>query len=288
MPGVHVVTDSASDLSDELAQGAGITVVPLTIRFGDEELLDRRDLSPASFWQRCRTSAALPETAAPPPGDFRSAFEAAAEAGAEGVLCCTISSRLSATYQAALAGAEAVAGRVPVRVVDSRSVTMGQGLLCLAAAEAAGTGASLDEVAALAEDLVGRTQVLGVVDTLDHLQRGGRIGGAAALLGSLLSIKPVIEVRDGVVEQESKQRTRSRSLDYLAAKVAAAAPLERLAVSNGAAPDIEALVSRLRSVEVAHELVVVDLGPVVGTHAGPGAIGVSYQVPAGRTAGGSH
>ncbi|HEX4082200.1 MAG TPA: DegV family protein, partial [Acidimicrobiales bacterium] len=120
---------------------------------------------------------------------------------------------------------------------------------------------------------------LGVVDTLDHLQRGGRIGGAAALVGSLLSIKPVIQVVDGVVEQESKQRTRSRSLDYLAGKVRADAPLDRIAVSNGAADDIDAVLSRLAGLEVAHELLVVDLGPVVGTHAGPGTIGVSYQLP---------
>lgn len=288
MPGVRVVTDSASDLTTELAEAAGITVVPLTIRFGDEELVDRRDLSPASFWERCRTSSALPETAAPPPGAFQAAFEAAADEGASGVVCCTISSALSASYQAALTGAEALAGRLPVEVVDTRSVTMGEGLLCLAAAEAGEADASLREVAQLARDLVGRTQVLGVVDTLDHLQRGGRIGGAAALLGSLLSIKPVIEVRDGVVEQESKQRTRSRSLDYLVAKVAAAAPLERLAVSNGAADDIDSVVSRLAAVEVAHELVVVDLGPVVGTHAGPGSVGVSYQLPAGRDRRPSH
>ncbi len=284
MPGVRVVTDSASDLTDELAVPAGITVVPLTIRFGDEELLDRRDLTPAAFWERCRTSAALPETAAPPPGAFQAAFVAAADAGADGVVCCTISSALSATHQAALAGAAAAANRLPVQVVDTRSVTMGQGLICLAAAEAAAAGASLEEVTALCKDLVGRTHVLGAVDTLDHLQRGGRIGGAAALLGSLLSIKPVIEVRDGVVEQESKQRTRSRSLEYLVAKAAGAAPLERLAVSNGAAADIGAVVSRLADVEVAHELVVVDLGPVVGTHAGPGAIGISYQLPPGRSA----
>ncbi|MGH9110223.1 MAG: DegV family protein [Acidimicrobiales bacterium] len=282
MPGVRVVTDSASDLTDELAGAAGITVVPLTVRFGEEELLDRRDLSPEAFWERCAASTALPETAAPAPGDFGAAFVAAADDGADGVLCVTISSSLSATYQAALAGAEAAAGRVEVRVVDSRSVTMGQGLLCLAAADAAAAGASLEETARVVSGLLGRTRVVGVVDTLDHLQRGGRIGGAAALLGSLLSIKPVVEVRHGLVEQESKQRTRARSLDYLAAKVEAEAPLERLAVCDGAAADVGAVVSRMAKVEVAHPLVVVDLGPVVGTHAGPGTVGVCYQVPAGR------
>jgi DegV family protein with EDD domain len=279
MPGIRVVTDSACDLTDELAAANGIVVVPLTIRFGDEELSDRRDLSPAEFWRRCEASPTLPETAAPAPGAFAAAFTDAAGDGATGVLCLTISSGVSATYQSALAGADAVAGRVPVKVIDTRSLTMGQGLMCLAAAEAAAGGASIDELGSLVGGLIGRTRILGVVDTLDHLQRGGRIGGAAALVGSLLSIKPVIQVVDGVVEQESKQRTRSRSLDYLAGKVRADAPLDRIAVSNGAADDIDAVLARLEGLDVAHELLVVDLGPVVGTHAGPGTIGVSYQLP---------
>ncbi len=279
MAAVRVVSDSACDLSAELAGRHGIDVVPLTIRFGDEELLDRRDLSPAEFWRRCKSSPTLPETAAPPPGAFAAAYERAASAGADGVICLTLSAGVSSTYQSAMAGAELFGGELPVVVVDTRSVTMGQGLMCIAAAELAATGASLDAVVALARDLVTRTRVLGVLDTLDHLQRGGRIGGAAALVGSLLSIKPVIEVRDGVVEQESKQRTRGRAFDYVAAKVAADAPLERLAVCDGAAPNIDTIVDRLRKVEVAHDLVVTDLGPVVGTHSGPGSVGVCYQLP---------
>ena len=282
MAAVRVVTDSACDLSDELADRHGIDVVPLTIRFGDEELLDRRDLSPAEFWRRCKSSPTLPETAAPPPGAFASAYERAATDGTDGVVCLTLSAGVSSTYQAAMAGAEQLGGRLPVVVVDTRSLTMGQGLMCIAAAELAETGASLDAVVALARDLVARTHVLGIVDTLDHLQRGGRIGGAAALVGSLLSIKPVIEVRDGAVEQESKQRTRGRAFDYLAAKVAADAPLERLAICDGASPNIDAIIERLRKVEVAHELLVTDLGPVVGTHSGPGSVGVCYQLPGPR------
>jgi DegV family protein with EDD domain len=277
MPGIRVITDSACDLTDELAQAGGITVVPLTIRFGTEELADRRDLSPEEFWRRCRTSPALPETAAPAPGAFRSAFEEAADAGADSVVCISLSSGVSATYQSALAGAEAMGGRLPIRVVDSRSLTMGQGLLCMAAADLAAQGADLDDVVGTVEDLAGRTQVMGVLGTLDHLQRGGRIGGAAALLGSLLSIKPVIEVRDGVVEEESKQRTRSRALDYLVGKCLAEAPLERVAVCDGAADDLDKVVSKLEGVDTIHPLVVTQLGPVVGTHAGPGSVGICYQ-----------
>ena len=137
MPGVHVVTDSACDLTDDLAAAAGITVVPLTIRFGDDELLDRQDLSPAQFWERCKNSAALPQTSAPAPGAFARAYEDAATAGADAVVCLTLSSGVSATYQSALAGSEGLGDRVNVRVIDTRSLTMGQGLLCLSAAEAA-------------------------------------------------------------------------------------------------------------------------------------------------------
>jgi DegV family protein with EDD domain len=280
MGGVRIVTDSACDLSPELAERCGIGIVPLTIRFGHDELLDRRDVSPTEFWRRCRTEPELPGTAAPSPGAFQEAFAVAAGDG-DAVLCLTISSDLSATYQSALAASETFT-QVPVRVVDTRSVTMGQGLLAMSAADAAQAGASLAEVAERVENEIGRTHVLGVVDTLDHLQRGGRIGGARALLGSMLSIKPVITVRDGVVAQESRQRTRSRSLQYLADKVRREAPLVRLAVANGAAPDIGDFLSMLGAVEVEHEMVVVELGPVVGTHAGPGTIGVCYQVPAGR------
>lgn len=176
MPGVRVVTDSACDLTAELAAAGNIIVVPLTIRFGDEELADRLELTPEEFWRRCKASAALPETAAPSPGAFQAAYEEAAQQGADGVLCLTISSGVSSTYQSALAGAAATDGRMPIRVVDSRFLTMGQGLLCLAAAERAAAGADLDEVAAHVDDLIGRTRVFGVLGALDHLQRGGRIG----------------------------------------------------------------------------------------------------------------
>lgn len=282
MAGVRVVTDSACDLPAELARDHRITIVPLTIRFGDEELTDGVELGAEEFWRRCRSTSALPETAAPSPGAFQAAYEAAADDGAEEVVCLTLSSGVSATYQSALAGAGAVGGRLPIEVVDTRSLTMGQGLLCLAAAELAAGGAGLGDIVAHVASLIERTRVYGVLGTLDHLQRGGRVGGAAALLGSLLSIKPVIQVAGGVVEQESKQRTRSRALEYLVAKCRADEPLERIALCDGASEDIEAVAEKLREVETAQPLVVTNLGPVVGTHAGPGSIGLCYQLPPAR------
>ena len=190
------------------------------------------------------------------------------------MVCINISSALSGTQQSARAAADAVADRIRVLTVDSRSATMGQGLIVLDVAALAASGAPAEDLVARAESLTGQTLVFGAVDTLEHLEKGGRIGGAKAMLGTLLSIKPVITITDGVVEEESKQRTRSRSLKYLAGKAEAAGSISRIAVCNGAATDIDEFVALLDGVKSEHPLVVVDLGPVVGTHTGPGTIGL--------------
>ncbi len=274
MAGVCVVTDSACDLQPETAAAHGIRVVPLSIRFGDEELVDQRELSTSAFWQRLLAGPHLPSTAAPSPGAFREAFEAAGRDGAEGVLCLTLSGGVSATYQSACAAAKDLLGQLPIEVIDTRTLTLGLGLLVLGAAEQAAAGATLPELVEAVQTRMTRTAVLGVVGTLDHLRRGGRIGGAAHLVGSVLAIKPIIEVRDGVVEVESKQRTRARALAYLVEKVASLGPFERLGVVEGAAEDAEAFLERLRAAVPEPEPLVTPLGPVVGAHAGPGTIGV--------------
>jgi DegV family protein with EDD domain len=280
MPGVRIVTDSACDLSDELVTKLNVLVVPLTIRFGEEEFEDRRQLSPEEFWQRTQGKGALPETAAPAPGAFIAAFQQAADEGADSVLCLAISSKVSATYASAVTAADTFTA-IPVRVVDTLSMTMGQGLLVIAAAEEAAAGATLDELVTASEGRTSRVRVFGVLGGLDFLQRGGRIGGAQALVGSLLSIKPVIVVKDGEVAEESKQRTRSRALSYLAAKVASEAPLERLALADGACDDFDDIVRTLEKIPGQHPLVTTQLGPVVGSHVGPNTVGVCYIVPAG-------
>jgi DegV family protein with EDD domain len=283
MPGVHIVTDSACDLTDQLVKEHNVVVVPLTIRFGEEELEDRRQLTPAEFWERCRGKGSLPETAAPSPGAFQAAYQEAVDEGAEAVLCLTISSKVSATYASARTAAETFSA-APVRVVDTYSLTMGQGLLVLAAAEDAARGASLNEVTMATADRIGRTHISGVLGGLQHLQRGGRIGGARAMLGSLLDIKPVIQLKDGEVAEESKQRTRGRALAYMETKVQADAPLEWIAVADGACDDFADVMASLKDIATEHPLLSVDLGPVVGTHAGPNTVGVCYIVPA-RAAG---
>jgi DegV family protein with EDD domain len=278
MARIKVVTDSACDLTPEMADAAEVQVVPLSIRFGSDELIDRQQLSSKEFWDRVIAGPDMPETAAPSPGSFRQAYLDAAEAGADGVVCITLSSGLSATFQAASTAAVDLPVPMPVKVIDSQTVTLGQGLLCLAASEMAADGRTLDEIVSEVESLRDRTHVYGVLGGLDFLKKGGRIGGAAHLVGSLLSIKPVIEIRDGVVEVESRQRTRSRSLQYLAGKALQAGRLERLGVANGVAGDIDEVLTLLKAAQPEHELVVSDLGPVIGAHAGPGTVGVCFQV----------
>jgi DegV family protein with EDD domain len=276
MAKIRIVTDSACDLSAAMAAENDVTVVPLSIRFGEEEFIDGTQLSSEEFWARCKASPVLPETSAPSPGAFQAAFEAAADDVYDGVLCLDLSAGVSATSQAAATAAKAVADRIPVRVLDSRSLTMGLGLMVLELAELAAKGASLDELSTRVEEMIPKVTVVGVVDTLEHLEKGGRIGGARALLGSLLSIKPVVILVDGVVEEESKQRTRGRSFRYLADKVEAAQPIKRLAVCHGGATDLDEFLALVKGVETEYPMLVTDLGPVVGTHAGPGTVGACW------------
>ena len=274
---VHIVTDSASDLPKDLVAERGITVVPLTVRFGDDREIVDGSITPDDFWARCNSSAVLPQTSAPSAGDFEEAFRKAAAAGAEGVVCVTLASGLSATFSSATAAAGAVKDDIAVRVVDSRTASMGEGLITLAAADAAGSGADVDEVEAATRNAADRTKVFAALDTLEFLKKGGRIGGAQAFLGSLLSIKPIIEVGSGKVEPESKQRTRTRAMQYLADKVKAAGPLERLAVVHGRAPDVEEFTDLLGESSPKGGIMVSDVGAVIGAHSGPRLLGVTFQ-----------
>ena len=162
-----------------------------------------------SVWQRLQGASTLPETAAPSAGAFETRFRALADAGADGIVCVNLSSRLSATMQAAQVAASAVAADCPVEVVDSLTCSMGLGNLCIAAARRANEGAALADIVAELTDRRARTPLYGTLDTLEYLMKGGRIGNARALLGSMLAVKPVVEVSDGVVEEAGKVRTRS-------------------------------------------------------------------------------
>jgi DegV family protein with EDD domain len=274
--GVRVVTDSSCDLPVARAEELGIEIVPLTIRFGAKEYVDRVELTNEEFWQKVATSDVLPETAAPSAGAFEETFRRLAGEGADGIVCINLSSRLSATMQSAQLAAKALKGTCPVEVVDSLSVSMGLGLQCIKAVRLAEAGNDLDSIARATADQALRTRLFGALDTLEHLRRGGRIGAAQALLGGVLSIKPVIEVRDGAVAEAGKVRTRSKSLQLLADKVNHADRAEQVFVFDAQAPDIDELVDLLTAKVPREEIEFGTIGPVIGTHAGPRTIGVGW------------
>jgi DegV family protein with EDD domain len=276
MARIRVVTDSASDLPQEYAARLDIDVVSLTIRFGEEEFTDRVDLSPDEFWAKCKNSKTLPETAAPSPGAFQEAYERAKVDGCDGVLVLTLSSLLSATHQSASLAAEAVANAIDVRVIDTLSVSMGQGLIAIDLAETAKGGADLDDLVQRAGELMKKGGVVATLDTLEHLIKGGRIGGAKALLGQVLSIKPLVELKNGVVAEAGRQRTRAKALTAVANAALAHAPLRRLALIHGACNDVATLQELIKDIPSEFPVILTDIGPVVGAHGGPGIMGLTW------------
>jgi fatty acid kinase fatty acid binding subunit len=277
---VRIVTDSAADLLADEVASLGVEVVPLSIRFGNDEYTDGVDLSVAAFYEKLASADALPETAAPAPGAFEAAFRRQAEAGADAVVCINLSEGLSATIQSARNAAKALEGELDVRVVDSRSITSGLGTQVKLACEAAAGGASADDVVALVESLSGRTHVIGALDTLENLKKGGRIGGAQALLGSLLSIKPLLDISTGEVAEAGKARTRKKALEWLRDQIFALPEVEHLTVAHGMAPDVDDMLALLASRFPADTLEITTIGPTIGTHAGPRVMGLTWIEPA--------
>jgi len=274
---VRIVTDSACDLPQKLVDELGISIVPLTFRFGEDEFVDRESLTPAEFWARCSASPELPQTAAPSPGQFAETFKRLASQGASAILVVTLSAELSATKQAAEQGAKEAALSIPVRIVDSRSASMGEGINVLAAARLAKSGVAIDDLARQVTDLVERTKVWGALDTLENLKKNGRIGGAKALLASALAIKPIITVKDGKVAEGGKQRTRGKALAFVVEQFRAAGNVSNVAVLHAQCADVDGFITQLRETYKG-EIIVGDIGSVIGSHTGPGTIGVTYHV----------
>jgi len=277
---VRIVTDSSCDLPQAMADALGIRIVPLSIRFGDTEYIDRTTITATEFWSKCAASATLPETAAPSPGSYEETYRSLAAEGATAIVVIALSSDLSATMQSAELAARAVAPGIDVRIVDSRNASMGLGLTVLACAELAKTGASADEVVARAHSVIPRTRVFAALDTLDNLKKGGRIGGAKAMLATVMSIKPLISITNGLVEEAGKQRTRSKALAHLVDILRnQEVPIERLAVLNAQCADIDAFLAMVKEVYT-REIIVGDIGAVIGTHAGQGTIGIVFLLSA--------
>jgi fatty acid kinase fatty acid binding subunit len=271
VPGFRVVTDSTADVPAEWIERYRIEVVPLKVLFGNESFRDRVDLTDEEFFARLATSTKLPTTSAPSPGDFATVYQRLSQE-CDGVISIHIGAQLSGTAEAARNGATYVEG-FPVHVVDSRSVTMAIAFLCQVAAEAA----TLDEALARVTERVPKARIIALLDTLKYLEMGGRIGRAQALIGSALDFKPILGVAGDEVKPLDRVRTRSRAVARMIELLRQDYPVERVAVMHAQAPE-EA--ERVRA-EVAGELDGIDvatgqIGPVLGTYAGPRALGFAY------------
>jgi DegV family protein with EDD domain len=272
---VRVVTDSACDLLPETCAALGIEVVPLTIRFGDREYVDRKELTSDEFWRQLESSPVLPETAAPSVGAFEEAFRRLHDEGADGIICVNLSAHLSATMQSAQVAAKALDGLCPIEIVDSATASMGIGILVLYAARRSAAGADLATITREVNERRDRQSLFASLDTLEYLRKGGRIGGAQALLGSMLSIKPVISVIDGAVEPAGRVRTRSKALQFIIDRIPEGR-VEAISVLHAMAPDVDEFVAMLEPKVPGAEVVVGAIGPVIGVHTGPRVLGVAF------------
>ncbi len=271
-----IVTDSASDLDSADTDRLGIEVVPLSIRFGSEEFTDGVDLSIDDFYKKLAESEDLPETAAPSPGAFVEAYERLKAKGANEIVVINLSSALSATMQSATTAVDLV-DDVDVHVIDSKSITGGLGNMVLAAAESAANGASAADVIATIEATRSRTKVFGALDTLDNLKKGGRIGGAQALLGTMLAVKPLLDLSSGEVVEAGRQRTRKKAMGWVRDMIIAAGDdAEQMTVLHGNAPDIDAFLEMIKDDVDLDKIRVSKIGPVIGTHGGPRVLGIAY------------
>lgn len=273
---VGIVTDSSCDLNDDDIAGLNVGIVPLFVRFGPEEFADREEISIDEFYQKMAESEHFPQTATPAPGRYVEAYKKHLDDGCETVVCICISSKISATMQSAVQAANEL--EADIRVVDSQSVSAGLGTMVLEAARLAADGADADEIVASTEKASKSTRLFGTLNTLENLKRGGRIGGAQAMLGSMLSIKPIIDLSSGEVEEAGRQRTRKKALMWLCNKAKESQPIKHLTVIHGQATDVDDFHKMLIAATDLKDIKITKIGPVVGAHAGAGVMAISYQV----------
>lgn len=273
-----VVTDSSAYIPKGALEGLNVSVIPLWLIWDDERFRDGVDIDPPTFYRRLKESRTLPTSSQPSPGEFAAFFRQVA-AEADAIISVLVSSKISGTIASAQA-AQAQLPELTIRIVDSLSSSMGLGMVVLAAARAAAAGRSLDEVVAAAEGMRERMHFLFVVDTLEYLHRGGRIGGARRLLGTALRVKPILQFRDGKIESLTQARTKRKAIirileiveERLGGKgMAEAAVVDIDAPGDGDAV-AEMIVERFGA-PVVHRSTV---SPVVGIHVGPGAIGIAF------------
>ena len=269
---VKIITDSVSDLPPEIAKELGISVVPLSVRFGTEVYRDGIDLTSEQFYHKLVRSKTLPTTSVASPGTFAELYDKLAEETDE-ILVIILSSKLSALYEVALQSVGLMKRKCRVEVIDSQCAVMAQGMIAIAAARAANAGASLDEVMKLTQRNISRVDMRAAFDTLEYLKRGGRIGRAQAFLGSVLKINPLITLRDGVVEPAGRTRSRAKAIDRLYNFAMGYSHIEEIAVEDAAcSDDAELLIQRLGSRFHKECIYRSKTTPAIGTHTGPGLL----------------
>jgi len=277
---VAVVTDSAACIPSDLLEKYNIRVVPLVVVWGEQSLADGVDIQPDEFYRRLQSAKIMPSTSQAPVGWFLKVYRELLDEGSD-VLTVVISSKLSGTYQSAVQACEQLGAEGRVSIVDSLTTSMETGFHVLEAARAAASGASLEECRRVAEEAKKHTGVIFAVDTLEFLHRGGRIGGASRFLGTALGIKPILEIRDGKVEALEKVRTRRRSLERIAniviERVGDRRPVRLAAVHANAPDDASFVLERASTALEPVETLISPVSPVIGTHTGPGTVGLAYM-----------
>jgi len=271
---VKIVTDSTSDISPRVARELGITVVPIYLHFGTETYRDGIDISIKEFYDRLASCKTFPTTSAPSPGDFIAAFDTLA-AETDEILGIFVG--FGATRDAAIRGAEQRKKReCQLEIIDSRTAAMGLGLLVVAAAKMAQTGANLEQTADMVRKSTPKAHTRFVLDTLENLRRGGRIGTAQLFLGTLLNYKPIVAPIDGRVQGVARVRSRKKAIEYLLNFARSFTNIIELAVEYTTTPDeATSLMARLDPTFPKERIYVSQMGPVLGTHAGPGALGIA-------------
>jgi DegV family protein with EDD domain len=271
---VRIVTDSTCDLPLALCEEMGIIMVPLNVHFGEVVYRDQIDLDSDQFLRLLAKNADLPKTSQPASGLFEETYARLCADGSE-VVSIHLSSKLSGTLHSAEIARDALRSRCIIDVVDSRSASLGLGLIVLSAAQLANSGADSRQIVSHVRRLAPNVHILFFVDTLEFLQRGGRIGRARALLGTLLNIRPILKLEDGEIHPVEKVRTRSKAIDRLVEFVELFPEFERLAiVHSNTTGDVETLLRRLEPLYPRDRITVGQYGPVIGSHAGPGGLGV--------------